>query len=147
MLEKTLIEFAFIGPPVPKQSAPVTRRGITYTPRKSDEYAASLKIYARELYPDILPEEGAMRMQVGVYLPIPKSWPESKRRAAKEGVLRPMARGCGDWDDYGKMISGALEGIFFINDSQIVSASVEKFYSTLPRISVLLQRVGEYESA
>lgn len=53
------------------------------------------------------------------------------------GEIRPTVKP--DWDNIGKLIADALNGIAYDDDKCIVDAMVRKFYSTDPRTVVILQ--------
>lgn len=86
------------------------------------------------------PITGPLGLEITAFLPIPKSWPKYKQREARETVRRPESTP--DWDNYGKFISDALEGIFYPNDKHIVGAGVSLFYSDQPRWEILIYKWG-----
>ena len=49
-------------------------------------------------------------------------------------LIRPIRKP--DWDNVGKIICDALNGIAYRDDAQIVDALVRKFYSDTPRVIV-----------
>ncbi len=49
----------------------------------------------------------------------------------------------GDWDNYGKLVSDALAGIYYANDKQIRLATVSLCYSKNPRTEVYLSPLEE----
>ena len=55
------------------------------------------------------------------------------------GDMRPVKRP--DWDNVGKIVTDALNGVAYDDDSQIVSASVEKYYSEEPRTEIKIERI------
>jgi Holliday junction resolvase RusA-like endonuclease len=80
---------------------------------------------------------------------VPASWPLSKRDKALAGLLWPT--GTPDYDNVAKIACDALNGIAFVNDSQIVKATVEKRYGEDSMLKVeispleigLLERLAE----
>ncbi len=53
----------------------------------------------------------------------------------------------GDWDNYGKFVSDALAGIYYINDKQIRLATIALWESGNPRTEVHLSPLeGAHES-
>ncbi len=53
----------------------------------------------------------------------------------------------GDWDNYGKFVSDALAGIYYVNDKQIRYATVGLFRSSNPRTEVSISPLeGAHES-
>ena len=79
------------------------------------------------------PLSGPLCAIVTAYFAVPPSWPSKKRDAALAGIVRPHKP---DWDNVGKLACDALNGIVFVDDSQIAKAIVEKFYSEKPRTRI-----------
>jgi Holliday junction resolvase RusA-like endonuclease len=83
---------------------------------------------------------GPVRIEIGVYVPFPASFSKAKRACPSYPcATRP------DWDNYGKLVSDALNGIAFRDDGQIVYGSVAKVYAERPQTVVSLEwyRVAE----
>ena len=76
-------------------------------------------------------------LAITCYMPIAASWSKNKRLEASADVLRHTSKP--DWDNLGKGISDALNGVAWIDDSQVVYASVRKLYSENPRTDVTVQ--------
>jgi len=77
------------------------------------------------------PISGAISVVIAAYMSIPASWPKKKKRQAREGEIRPTKKP--DFDNLAKFVGDSLNGIFWQDDKQIVSARVMKFYSDRPR--------------
>lgn len=63
-------------------------------------------------------------------LPVPASWPAWKRAAALAGQVVPTTKP--DWDNLGKGVSDALNGIAWTDDAQVVDCFTRKRYAALP---------------
>jgi Holliday junction resolvase RusA-like endonuclease len=134
-----IAQFSIPGPPVAKGRPKFARRGgfvTTYTPEKTVNFEGLVKSRAAEAMDGEPPAEGPVRLSVMVMLPIPASWSGKKQTAAASGNLRPTSKP--DWDNFGKIASDGMNGIVYRDDSQIVSATVEKHYSINPRVDVLV---------
>lgn len=134
-----MIKLIIPGEPCAKQRPRTTKQGHTYTPQKTVNY----ETLVRELY--ILQNfrqqlEGELVMTVRAYFTIPKSASKKKAADMVGGRIRPTKRP--DWDNVGKIISDALNGLAYHDDSQIVTATVEKWYSAEPRVEVEIQEIG-----
>jgi Holliday junction resolvase RusA-like endonuclease len=71
---------------------------------------------------------------VDLYRSIPKSWPKKKQEQALMGIVKPTIKP--DLSNYLKGIEDALNGIAYIDDSQIVLVYVTKQYATEPRAEI-----------
>ena len=85
-------------------------------------------------YPDFIPLEGPLRMQLIAWLMILKSTSKKKAKLMEERIIRPDKKP--DWDNLGKVVSDALEGLAYKNDSQIVTGIIHKYYSVRPRLEI-----------
>jgi Holliday junction resolvase RusA-like endonuclease len=93
-----------------------------------------------------LPMEGPIRLAVSAFLPLPKATPKKRRLTRKP-------TGVPDWDNLGKQVCDALQGLAFANDAQVVTALVRKRYAvdedgqdTPPRWVVTLEQIVESEA-
>ena len=79
-------------------------------------------------------------MTVIAYFPIPKNTTKKLReKMEREEVFRTKKP---DWDNIGKIVSDALNGIAWEDDNQVMGF-VLKFYSPRPRIEVYIREVDE----
>ena len=130
-----MIKLTIPGEPCAKQRPRTTKQGHTYTPQKTVNYETLVRqLYITQNFRKQL--EGALKMTVRAYFAIPKSDSNKKAYQKSIGIIRPTKRP--DWDNVGKVISDALNGLAYHDDSQIVSATVEKWYSLEPRVEVIL---------
>jgi len=133
-----MIKLTIPGPPCAKQRPRLGKYG-TYTPEKTMNYETLVKeLYIVEHHNRQL--EGALEMTVRAYFQIPKSASQKKAVEMQEGKIRPTTKP--DWDNVGKIISDALNGLAYRDDSQIVRATVEKYYSDEPRVEIEIQEIG-----
>jgi Holliday junction resolvase RusA-like endonuclease len=128
------MRLTILGEPCAKQR-PRLGKGFTYTPEKTVNYETLVKqLYITQGHERL---EGALKMTVNAFFSIPKSASKKNREKMLRGEIRPTKRP--DWDNVGKVISDALNGLAYHDDSQIVSATVEKWYSLEPRVEVILK--------
>jgi len=133
-----MIKLLIPGQPCAKQRPRVVD-GHTYTPAKTVNYETFIKeLYVIGNYAKQF--EGALQMTVRAYFQIPKSKPKKVQELMRQGLIRPTGRP--DWDNVGKIISDALNGLAYHDDSYIVSAMVEKWYADNPRAEVEIQEIG-----
>lgn len=119
------LSLSVISDPVAKARARVAVRGgraHAYTPRKTENAEWQIRTSFITKYPTHKPLTGPIDIDVSAYLRMPASMPK-KQRATARPVTRP------DADNYLKTVLDALNGVAFADDSQVVSASIEKAYA------------------
>ena len=117
-----------------------TKTGRTFSRAVTPERTRSYEVYIRELfavtYPGFIPMEGPLSLTVDAYLGIPKSTSRKRREAMEGGTIVPEKRP--DADNILKSAGDALQGLAFLNDSQIAEATIRKRYSERPRLIIRL---------
>jgi Holliday junction resolvase RusA-like endonuclease len=108
--------------------------GHAYTPAKTVAYERSVVQAYKLSYPREEPLTGPLEMKIDAYMPIPESWPKSKKAAALAEVIKPTVKP--DIDNIGKVICDALNGIAYQDDKQITALKVKKLYGTWPHVDV-----------
>lgn len=63
-----------------------------------------------------------------------KSATKANRELMLTGKIRPTVKP--DWDNIGKLVSDALNGIAYDDDKSVVDAVVRKYYSDRPRTQI-----------
>ena len=139
-----LLAFEIPGPPIPKLRARVVYnraagRAMAFTPQSTQDGEALVRGYGHDAAQgDTWPVGGPLTLLVVAVVPIPRSWAKRKRAEAIAGVIRPDIRP--DWDNFGKLVSDALNGVVYHDDSQIVTGTCEKYYGERPRTMVAVYR-------
>ena len=72
--------------------------------------------------------EGPLELSMLVTIEVPKSWSKAKRASALAGRLRPTGKP--DCDNFLKGVD-SLNGIVWVDDSQVVRATVAKVYGEI----------------
>ena len=128
-------DFSFVceGAPTPKGRPRFTaRRGFVqaYTPTETEnaekkirEKSSAAMKNSGNLEPTKLP----VKISVNFFLPIPKSFSKKKTEECLSGVVMPTSRP--DLDNYLKLILDAMNGVVYVDDSQIVELLATKIYS------------------
>lgn len=127
-----MIKFSVPGNPQGKARAR-TGKGFAYTPEKTVNYEALVKMLAKQATKEYYPVE-ALTLGVVAYYEIPKSASKKKRAEMLRGEIRPTKKP--DIDNICKIIADALNGICYKDDSQIVDVYLNKHYSDIPRVDV-----------
>lgn len=134
-----MITLIIPGNPMGKQRPRVLKTGITYTPKETVNYETLIKeLYATEYKHQKL-LEGPLEMKIKAYFQIPKSVSKVKATSMERGDIRPTKKP--DADNLIKIVADALNGIAYKDDSQIVSCSLEKYYSNIPRVQVEIEEI------
>lgn len=133
-----LIQFTVPGEPV-AQGRPrfSTRNGFVraYDPQKSRDYKSIVRTAALNVCSEQM--LGPLEMFVDIYRSIPKSWSKKKQEHADQGLIKPIFKP--DVDNYVKGIKDALNGVCYVDDSQVVVLFISKHYSKNPRVEIVIK--------
>jgi Holliday junction resolvase RusA-like endonuclease len=111
-----------------------------YTDAATRKYEASVRKIATAVMDGDPPLEGALSLSIRLRFPIRKTGSKATKAAKALGEIAPTVKP--DWDNAAKAICDALNGVIYLDDSQIVRAFVTKVYSDKPGVDV---RVEAYE--
>ena len=116
----------------------------SYTPEKSVSYENLVKLcFQEEVGPDFQPMAGLFRVDIIAFMAPPASKPKTWTVLALiASVIRPAKKP--DWDNIGKIVCDALNGIAYKDDSAIVDGRVRKFYSDRPRVEVRIVDITDF---
>lgn len=135
--------FLIPGRPVGKARPRMnTQTGAAYTPQSTKDYERRVKYAYINAYPAVSDRlhQGAVAVEITAYFPIPASWAKYKKRAALAGKMQPETKP--DWDNIGKIITDALNGLAYRDDAQVVTAIVSKRYAEIAHVVVRLESGG-----
>lgn len=111
-----------------------------YPDPATEAYEAMLKEYAGLLMRTKMPTANPVTLLVHSFREIPVSWTARERESALVGAIRPTSRP--DWDNYGK-ITDALNGVVWVDDSQVVDGRSIKYYSDRPALRIEVREMIE----
>ena len=120
--------------PEPQKQTRFVMRGkypIAYDPSKS--YSDKLKWQLLSQKPAQI-ETGPISLSLNFYMPIPKSTSKVKIDQMLIRKIHHIKRP--DLDNMGYAVTNALKGIYYADDSQVVSLHMYKSYSMRPRITI-----------
>ena len=137
----TCIRFSVPGEPVGKARPRFTKNGHAYTPDKTRSYEAIIRLCAIKAMKGKKLLTGAISLSVTAFFPIPKSYTKTVREKALSGEMRHTKKP--DWDNVGKIVSDALNGVVYADDAKVSHAIVDKRYSDFPRVEVAVELCGE----
>lgn len=129
------------GNPVGKGRPRMTRRGHAYTPKLTADHERNICAVFASKYPGHEPLDGPLEMVVLAYFQIPKSASRKAQEDMATGVIRPTKKP--DADNLLKLCADALTGRAYRDDSQLVVAAVEKWYSRTPHVEIKVMLLGE----
>lgn len=127
---KTYFAICIHGRPVP-QSRIRFARGRAYEPAPVKNYKRFIRDmaqyeYAKELRSGELPLKCAVRAEITIW------------RRYKE-----TSKSFGDADNHAKSVLDALNGVFYVDDSQVVELTVNKVQSTREGVSAVVEALSE----
>ena len=126
-MKTQIISHQFNINPVPA-ARPRVSRWSTYYPKKYTQFKKDMEALTSEL--NTTPCENLVCVSLEFLIKIPKSWSKKKRLASENTYCNNNA----DIDNYIKAILDSLNGVFFIDDKQVVEVFAIKKYSNEPRI-------------
>jgi Holliday junction resolvase RusA-like endonuclease len=124
------VVFTVPGAPRGKERPRATRQGRVYTPEKTVNAEALIKLLAGDAMNGRPLLEGALEMLVEFVLPIPASFSKIKRAQAIAGTLAPLSKP--DIDNGAKLVADALNGVVYKDDAAIVRMALVKRYGEVP---------------
>lgn len=129
-----MIQFVVYGEPVAKGRPRFSKRGFAYTPEKTTNYENLVKLSYLDSEREKYLNGEQLRMEVIAYMGISASKSKKIREKMESGEIRPTKKP--DCDNLVKICGDSLNGIAFTDDSQIVSLTIDKYYSTEPRAEI-----------
>ena len=114
--------------------------GHAYTPAKTAAYERSVVQAYKLSYTLEEPLTGPLEMKIDAYMPIPESWPKSKKAAALAEIIQPTVKP--DTDNIGKIIADSLNGVAYLDDKQITTLKVRKRYGAWPHVDVQIYELN-----
>ena len=107
----------------------------TYTPDATAKAEESFIALAAP-YAPAHPLTGPLALSLTAVFAIPKSYTRKKREEIAAGTRRPTGKP--DLDNLTKLVLDAMNGVFYIDDQQVVDMTVSKVYGEAPCYRVQL---------
>lgn len=134
------------GTPVGKGRPKFARRGAfvqTYTPEKTANYEALVRMAAQDAMQGRVPFDGPVTVQLTLTVTPPASWSNKKHMAALAGEVAPVTKP--DLDNSAKGVFDACNGIVWHDDKQVVEATLRKRYGMKPQAVMIVEPwTGDY---
>lgn len=131
-----LLSFTVPGRPKAKARPRFKRFGKTYPHPDTVEYQQRVVDNFIFVNPSTRPETGPMTLHITAYFKVPKNTSKNNRQLMLDGWIRPTMYP--DWDNIGKIVSDALNGVAYVDDKQIVDGGVIKRYGTCDQVLVTI---------
>lgn len=136
------MRFTVPGEPTGKARPKVVRNGSftkAITPEKTVLYENLVKMEFQRQCPTYFIPEDPVVMKIKCFYGLAKGDSKKKRQAKLDGAIRPTKKP--DIDNCIKIIADALNGLAYVDDTQIVGVVAEKFYAEIPRVEVEITEV------
>lgn len=133
------VKFTVFGAPQGKARPRVVRNGnrtVAYTPLETAVYEDTIKLEYQRQCGHKFPAKTPLRVNILAFCPIPKSATKRTRQGMEAGEIYPTVKP--DWDNVGKIVCDALNGIAYHDDAQVVSANVYKRYGVEPMVCCVI---------
>lgn len=142
------IHFTVPGQPVPK-GRPIAGRGFNghttlRTPEKTVIYENLVRMQADAAMAMRAPLPGPIRLDIDILLQVPASWSNRRQTKAIEGDIAATKKP--DADNVLKALKDGMNGVVYVDDSQVVEIRVSKRYGAIPGVSVVVEPIAR-ESA
>lgn len=101
---------------------------------KKAEYEQLIAVYASAAMKNAPLLEHSVRLHIGIYCKVPGRWSKKRRASALGGMERPST--ISGIDHIIKTVADGMNGIVWIDDSQIVELVCSKHYALEPHVNV-----------
>lgn len=139
-----LNSFIVQGKPFGKQRPRVTTKGRyahAYTPTETAEYEEKVRVAYKEQCNEYYSKDKAIGLTILAIFEPSKSDSKRVREDKLLGKIQPMKKP--DWDNIGKIICDALNGVAWEDDKQVISATVLKQYGEAAAVIVGITEIGD----
>lgn len=129
--------FEILGKPQGKARPRIGKFG-AYTPQKTVLYENTVKNTFKKQFPNFEPITGEIKVCINAVFEVPKSYSKKKREQLLQGAGYPHKPDC---DNIAKAILDSLNGLAYVDDSQVTCLLVFKEYGYENKVVVELQEV------
>jgi Holliday junction resolvase RusA-like endonuclease len=133
------IVFEVPGDPKSKGRPRFSRQGNftkVYTDKQTVDYEILIQTFAGKAMGSQKPLETPVSVFLYVRHPIPKSYTKKRSEACLAGAERPSKKP--DIDNIAKCFLDAMNGIIYLDDTQVIELHIKKLYSSLSGVDVLI---------
>lgn len=101
-----------------------------YTPVRTKAYEDVIISEARACMGARALMAGPVAIEMEIYHSVRKSWTKAKKAAARLGTVVPTIKP--DFDNVAKVFCDALNGVVWVDDTQVITATVHKKFADEP---------------
>jgi len=133
------IIFDVAGDPKGKGRPRFSRHGKftkVYTDQQTLDYEITIKTYAAKAMGSQKPLETAVSVFLYVRLPVPVSYSKKRTEACLSGLEFPTKKP--DIDNIAKAFLDAMNGVVYLDDTQVVDLHINKVYSSVAGVDVMI---------
>jgi Holliday junction resolvase RusA-like endonuclease len=120
-------------------------RAMAFTPAKTVNYEAMVKLAAQAAMGDKPPVNTPVTARIIAVFPVPASWSKKRQEEAIRLCEYPTKKP--DADNVCKAILDACNQIIYRDDSQVVDLMVRKIYGVIPEVRVVFESDEELENS
>jgi Holliday junction resolvase RusA-like endonuclease len=110
-----------------------------YTDKQTLDYETLIKSFAAEAMGSTDPLETAVSVFLYIRHPVPQSYSKKRTEACLSGLEQPCKKP--DIDNIAKTYLDGMNGVVFLDDTQVVDLHVKKVYSAVPGVNVMVMEV------
>jgi Holliday junction resolvase RusA-like endonuclease len=107
-----------------------------YTDKQTMGYESKIAHFAKQAIGSTQPLKTPVSVYLYVRLPIPQSYPKKRREACLSGAEKPCKKP--DIDNIAKTYLDAMNGVIFVDDTQVIDLHVKKLYSEKAGVDVMV---------
>lgn len=133
------IHFQVKGDPKGKGRPRFSRVGSftkVYSDKQTLTYEAMIATFAKQAMGGTEPLKTPVSVFLYVRLPIPQSYPKKRREACLSGAEKPCKKP--DIDNIAKTYLDAMNGVIFVDDTQVIDLHVKKLYAEKAGVDVMV---------
>lgn len=110
-----------------------------YTDKQTLDYETLIKTFAAEAMGSTDPLETPLSVFLYIRHPVPKSYSKKRTQACLNGLELPCKKP--DIDNIAKTYLDGMNGVVFLDDTQVVDLHVKKVYSSVAGVNVMVMEV------
>jgi Holliday junction resolvase RusA-like endonuclease len=112
-----------------------------YTDKQTLTYEAMIATFAKQAMGGTEPLKTPVSVFLYVRLPIPQSYPKKRKEACLNGSELPCKKP--DIDNIAKTYLDAMNGVIFVDDTQVIDLHVKKVYAAEAGVDVMVMERAE----